>query len=119
MDDEWWYESTIPYAYARFVLNEGITAFAADIVIWNRKTYFHKPRLCSGDGPIPSIRRWFRQFYNAHSYQLPPLPPRQYDITSWQQLQDAQPQPQPQPANKRDTDGDVPLVAKPLVPLRA
>ena len=80
----------IPLPFARFVLHEGITAFAADVLIWNRKTYFHKPLLCAGDGPIYQVRRWFRQFYNSHSLQLPAVPARGYEhADSWEQAIDA------------------------------
>jgi hypothetical protein len=145
--DEWYYDPAIPYPFARycptaclaicyaahqhlhslvfvrllcccsFVVHEGVTAFNADILIWNRKTYFHKPLLvlcrsnccsatdcglhslmvflwgvqCSGDGPIAQVRRWFRQFYNSHTLLLPPVPPRSYDTQSWEEATAAPP----------------------------
>ena len=34
-----------------------------DVVIWERMTYQHQPRLCRSDGPIGAYRRYCRQFY--------------------------------------------------------
>lgn len=116
MDDEWWYDPAIPYPFARFVLHEGVTAFGADITIWNRKTYFHKPVLCTGDGPIYQVRRWFRQFYNTHSLQLPPVPPRGYAVSeSWDHAAvtaaTAAPAPAPAPTAGADEKSAEPIVA--------
>jgi phenylpropionate dioxygenase-like ring-hydroxylating dioxygenase large terminal subunit len=36
-----------------------------DIPIWEHKTYFERPALCDGDGPIGLFRKWCRQFYSA------------------------------------------------------
>jgi 3-ketosteroid 9alpha-monooxygenase subunit A len=35
-----------------------------DIPIWEHKTYFDRPVLCDGDGPIGLFRKWARQFYS-------------------------------------------------------
>jgi nitrite reductase/ring-hydroxylating ferredoxin subunit len=37
--------------------------FAQDIPIWENKIHLPRPLLCDGDGPIPTLRRWSRQFY--------------------------------------------------------
>jgi nitrite reductase/ring-hydroxylating ferredoxin subunit len=37
--------------------------FAQDIPIWEHKAYLPRPILCDGDGPIPALRRWSRNFY--------------------------------------------------------
>lgn len=34
-----------------------------DIPVWEHKTFFERPVLCDGDGPIGAFRRWARQFY--------------------------------------------------------
>jgi nitrite reductase/ring-hydroxylating ferredoxin subunit len=34
-----------------------------DIPIWENKTFFERPLLCDGDGPIGSFRKWARQYY--------------------------------------------------------
>lgn len=34
-----------------------------DIPIWEKKTFFERPLLCDGDGPIGSFRKWARQYY--------------------------------------------------------
>lgn len=46
-------------------------AFTAEIArqleedkpIWEHKTYFEKPMLCDGDGPVGAFRRWCKNFY--------------------------------------------------------
>jgi phenylpropionate dioxygenase-like ring-hydroxylating dioxygenase large terminal subunit len=38
-----------------------------DIPIWEHKTYFERPVLCDGDGPIGLFRKWARQFYSPSS----------------------------------------------------
>lgn len=38
-------------------------AFFADIPIWDGKTPCLAPVLCSGDGPINQLRKWYSQFY--------------------------------------------------------
>jgi len=46
-------------------------AFTAEIArqleedkpVWENKTYFERPMLCDGDGPIGEFRRWCKQFY--------------------------------------------------------
>jgi len=37
--------------------------FEQDIPIWESKVYLENPVLCSNDGDIARIRRWFAQFY--------------------------------------------------------
>lgn len=39
------------------------TGFHEDIQIWEHKVWRDRPVLCDGDGPIPKLRRWYRQFY--------------------------------------------------------
>ena len=35
----------------------------SDVVIWDRKKYIPRPRLCSSDGEIGTFRRYCEQFY--------------------------------------------------------
>ncbi len=35
----------------------------SDVVIWDRKRYIPRPRLCSSDGEIGTFRRYCEQFY--------------------------------------------------------
>ncbi len=37
--------------------------FLQDIRIWEHKVFRERPVLCDGDGPIPRLRKWYRQFY--------------------------------------------------------
>lgn len=39
------------------------TEVERDRPIWEKKRYVERPVLAKGDGPIPSFRRWCRQFY--------------------------------------------------------
>ena len=39
--------------------------FSQDIPIWENKIHLERPLLCDGDGPIPALRRWGRQFYDT------------------------------------------------------
>jgi 3-ketosteroid 9alpha-monooxygenase subunit A len=40
---------------------------AQDIPIWENKHYHARPILCDGDGPLPTYRKWMRQFFSEHS----------------------------------------------------
>lgn len=46
-----------------FAFEEFCGDVAQDFDIWRNKTYFHKPVLAKGDGPVGAYRRWCRQFY--------------------------------------------------------
>lgn len=48
-------------------LNE---AYQQDIPIWENKVFRAKPLVCDGDGPIPTWRKWCRQFYSQHDEQM-------------------------------------------------
>jgi cholesterol 7-dehydrogenase len=37
--------------------------FSRDVVIWNNKSYVHKPMIVKNDGPIMAFRRWYSKFY--------------------------------------------------------
>jgi hypothetical protein len=45
-----------------------------DIPIWEHKTYFDRPVLCDGDGPIGLFRKWARQFYSTGQAEVPAEP---------------------------------------------
>lgn len=38
--------------------------WAADIPIWSHKKHLAQPILTSDDGPVPTMRRWYSQFYS-------------------------------------------------------
>ena len=38
-------------------------AVEQDFPIWENKTYYDRPRLCDGDGPVGDYRKWASQFY--------------------------------------------------------
>ena len=41
--------------------------YLEDVAIWEHKLYRETPMLCEGDGPIPKLRRWYKQFYEPHA----------------------------------------------------
>ena len=46
-----------------FFLREEKRFVMQDVVIWERKRYQPRPRLCRADGPVGKYRRYCRQFY--------------------------------------------------------
>lgn len=48
----------------RYVENLTV-GFLEDVEIWENKVYRDRPMLCSDDGPIGKLRRWYAQFYDA------------------------------------------------------
>ena len=45
-------------------IDEVSNQFEEDRVIWENKTYWDKPQLCDGDGPVSVFRKWSKQFYS-------------------------------------------------------
>jgi nitrite reductase/ring-hydroxylating ferredoxin subunit len=41
--------------------------YGQDIPIWENKRHLERPVLCDGDGPIPLLRQFYRQFYPEDS----------------------------------------------------
>ncbi|KAH8098757.1 chlorophyllide a oxygenase [Aureococcus anophagefferens] len=39
----------------------------ADVFVWSNKRFRDKAVLVQGDGPLPKLRKWFRQFYSEGS----------------------------------------------------
>ena len=35
--------------------------------VWSNKRFRDKACLVNGDGPLPKLRKWFRQFYSESS----------------------------------------------------
>jgi len=50
---------------ARAFVTEIDRQYSQDIPIWENKTHLRQPVLCDGDGPIPLLRQWGRQFFPA------------------------------------------------------
>jgi 3-ketosteroid 9alpha-monooxygenase subunit A len=75
--DEEWSETTLRFrvkelgsadatqGVGRAFVAEIDRQFAQDIPIWEHKIHRTQPLLCDGDGPIPLLRRWARQFYSG------------------------------------------------------
>ena len=47
---------------AEAVIKDLKQQFEHDIPIWENKTYWSRPVLCTGDGPISNYRQWYAQF---------------------------------------------------------
>ena len=46
-----------------------------DIPIWENKTYFDRPVLCDGDGPIGLFRKWVKTLYSYPEATTPETRP--------------------------------------------
>jgi 3-ketosteroid 9alpha-monooxygenase subunit A len=47
---------------AEAVIKDLQQQFEHDRPIWENKAHWERPVLCDGDGPIPTYRKWYRQF---------------------------------------------------------
>jgi 3-ketosteroid 9alpha-monooxygenase subunit A len=57
----------IPAVFADKYIENLRDGFLQDVAIWEHKVYRDRPLLCEGDGQIPALRRWYRQFYEPRS----------------------------------------------------
>ncbi len=48
---------------AKAVIADLVSQFDHDLPIWENKAYWTTPRLCDGDGPFASYRKWIQQFF--------------------------------------------------------
>ncbi|XP_015278578.1 PREDICTED: cholesterol 7-desaturase-like [Gekko japonicus] len=62
-----YYQRSIPGFIPKFMLWAESVQFERDIMIWNNKQYLSKPLLVKEDSAIQRHRRWYSQFYSAHS----------------------------------------------------
>ena len=60
---KWYADRSVPTALAWYVVGNWIAQWRQDIAIWERKRYAPRPVLCSLDGPVHPMRRWYAQFY--------------------------------------------------------
>ena len=54
---------TLSYLLVRKAIREGGVTIDQDVPIWENKLFRPQPKLCEGDGPIMTYRRWAAQFY--------------------------------------------------------
>eukprot|EP01084_Bolivina_argentea_P256306 431481_1 len=59
----WYASNKLPRLLVWYVVGNWISQWTNDIAIWENKILLQKPCLVKGDGPIPKVRRWWRQFY--------------------------------------------------------
>jgi cholesterol 7-dehydrogenase len=69
-EDRWYVEDKTPRWLAWIVSNVAKGALEQDRTVWQNKTYHSKPHLVKGDGPWPSHRRWWSQFYSENSNKV-------------------------------------------------
>ena len=49
--------------YVQGYIDANLFAFGQDVSIWHNKIYVENPIMCSGDGPLKKLRKWYSQFY--------------------------------------------------------
>ena len=54
---------TLTYLLMGKAIREGGVTIDQDVPIWENKLFRPQPKLCEGDGPIMTYRRWAAQFY--------------------------------------------------------
>jgi len=64
---QWWAEKSVPTLMAWYITSVWISQVVNDINIWENKRYVDKPGLSVMDGPVPVLRRWYKQFYSENS----------------------------------------------------
>ena len=57
----------MPSALVWYVVGNWIAQWQADVFVWSNKRFRDKAVLVQGDGPLPKLRKWFRQFYSEGS----------------------------------------------------
>ena len=50
-------------AIVQAYVDANLLAFGQDVDIWHNKVYVENPLMCSGDGPLHRLRKWYNQFY--------------------------------------------------------
>ena len=63
----WYADLTMPSALVWYVVGNWIAQWQADVFVWSNKRFRDKAVLVQGDGPLPKLRKWFRQFYSEGS----------------------------------------------------
>ncbi len=59
----WWAERRLPRALVWYIVGAWVTQWWSDVEVWEAKVHHPQPLLVEADGPVYSLRRWFRQFY--------------------------------------------------------
>ena len=59
----------------RFIASQQLQDVFQDVVIWSRKRYLSRPRLCRSDGEITTFRTYCRQFYPSDAGDSEPSNP--------------------------------------------
>lgn len=53
--------------FAKMYVQNLTTGYHEDIQIWENKVYKDRPTLCTGDGPIGKLRKWYGQFFEPRA----------------------------------------------------
>ena len=59
----WYAERRMSRLLASYVVGNWVSQWRKDVEIWENKIYRQKPMLSRSDGPVHSMRQWYRQFY--------------------------------------------------------
>ncbi len=62
VDFRWYADRRMPRLLVRCVVGGWISQWREDVEIWGSKIYRNRPLLARDDGPIHTMRRWYRQF---------------------------------------------------------
>jgi len=54
----------------KYVIDNWISQWANDIMVWENKIHLPKPHLVKGDGPFFKLRSWYNQFYSESSAKV-------------------------------------------------
>jgi len=60
----WFSEKKVNWLNTWLVVGGWVSQWANDLHIWENKAYVPRPLLVAGDGPVPQMRSWFKQFYS-------------------------------------------------------
>lgn len=63
----WYADIHMPSPLVWYVVGNWIAQWQADVFVWSNKRFRDKACLVNGDGPLPKLRKWFRQFYSESS----------------------------------------------------
>jgi phenylpropionate dioxygenase-like ring-hydroxylating dioxygenase large terminal subunit len=72
-----WPDKDVTKTVGKAFVREVTRQLEQDIPIWEHKTYFDRPVLCDGDGPIGLFRKWARQFYSTPAADADTVPAAQ------------------------------------------
>eukprot|EP00698_Gefionella_okellyi_P000363 TRINITY_DN10312_c0_g1_i2.p1 TRINITY_DN10312_c0_g1~~TRINITY_DN10312_c0_g1_i2.p1 ORF type:complete len:426 (+),score=55.61 TRINITY_DN10312_c0_g1_i2:1189-2466(+) len=64
----WYADPQIWRWLVHYVVGGWIGQWKADVTVWESKIYLANPMLTKKDGPVASLRRWYKQFYSDSAW---------------------------------------------------